>query len=113
MSGGTPLRRRPDWGLRLAFAANIAALAFVVYCAFVIIYIAYCGLIGDHCERALIHVWTMLGLLVSPALAMIGLARGAVLARRGANKQAIRALLGWSALAVGTCFGSMLLMPGL
>jgi len=112
MNASNP-RRATDWGLRAAFAANIAALGFVAYCAFVIIYITYCGLFTDHCARETSHVGTALGMLVGPALALIGTACGIALARRGARGRAIRALLGWSALALGACFASMILMPGL
>jgi hypothetical protein len=113
MSGGVPPRRRPDWGLRFAFAADVAALGFVAYCAFVIIFIAYCGLLTHHCARQTSHVGPALGMLAGPALALIGLACGIVLARRDARKRAIRALLGWSLLAVGACFAAMILMPPL
>jgi hypothetical protein len=108
-----PPRRRPGWGLRFAFAANFAALGFVVYCAVVVIYIAYCGLLTDVCARRTSEIVTRSGMLAGPALALIGLACGIVLARRGARDRAIRALLGWSALAVGACVAAMLLMPGL
>jgi hypothetical protein len=41
MSGGAD-RGGPDWGLRLAFAFNVAALLFAIYCAVVIISFLHC-----------------------------------------------------------------------
>jgi hypothetical protein len=112
MSDAAPRRPAPRWGLRIAFIANIAALLLVAWCAAIILSIAYCGLFGPFdCTDWTGHAGLSIGMLAGPALALIGMASGIALVRRGADKRAIRALLGWSALAVGACFTFMLLMP--
>jgi hypothetical protein len=107
------LRRSPDWGLRAAFAVNIAALLFAIYCVVVIVAFLYCfTLIGPtRCDPWSRHIPSSLHALACPVLALIGTASGARFARRGERKSAIRALLGWSALSVGAAFSFALVAP--
>ena len=112
MSAPDPLRS-PDWGLRAAFAVNIAALLFAIYCAVVIIAFIHCfTLIGPtRCDPWTGHIPSSLRALAGPILALAGAASGARFARRGERRSAVRALLGWSALSVGAVFSFALLAP--
>ena len=102
MNRAMPPARRPDWGLRLAFAANVAALGFGIYCAAVIVGLLYCFNLGGpaRCDPWTSHLPSLLQALAQPLLALVGTVSGILFTRRGERKRAIRALLGWAALSI-------------
>lgn len=101
MSGGAD-RGGPDWGLRAAFAFNIAVLLFAIYCAVVIISFLHCfSLVPEPCDPWTSHIPSSVRALACPLLALTGTICGTRFARRGERRRAVRALIGWSALSLG------------